>query len=73
MPGAQRTRKIHKARPQLPALDEKAFARSRTGISLIGFAVMPVSVAVAYEMHEWASQEQQIRQGGQDVTGMRPE
>jgi len=44
---------------------------SRSGISLTGFALVPV--AVADEMHEWAGQEQQVRQGGQDVTGMRQE
>lgn len=61
----------------MPALDagSASIARSGSGISLIGFAVMrmSVTVAVADEMHEWAGQQQQIRQGGQDVTGMRPE
>jgi hypothetical protein len=40
---------------------------------MIGFAVVLMPVTVAEEMHERAGQEQQIRQGGHDVTGMCPE
>src|SRR5450759_494868 len=46
-------------------------ARSRSGVALIGFAVMLVSVVD--EMHERAGQKQQVWQRGQGVTRMRPE
>jgi len=47
--------------------------RSRSEISLFGFAVMLMSMTVAEEMHHWTGQKQQVRQRCQGVTGMRPE